>query len=122
MLLRAFYERAFADPLLGHVFLDVAGLDLEAHLPVIADFWEKVLLGTGSYSGRVMAVHRVVHTNVALTSDHFTRWLELWRETLDVHFVGPVAVRTGGHARHLAAVFLRDLAAPPARSLHLISP
>jgi hemoglobin len=31
-LLRAFYAQAFADDLLGHVFLDVAQMDLDAHL------------------------------------------------------------------------------------------
>ena len=34
-LLRAFYRRAFADPLLGHVFVDVVQMDLEEHLPRI---------------------------------------------------------------------------------------
>jgi truncated hemoglobin YjbI len=48
-LVRTFYTRAFDDPLLGPVFLDVAHLDLEAHLPVMCDFWETVLFRAGLY-------------------------------------------------------------------------
>ena len=48
-LVRTFYTRAFDDPLLGPVFLDVAHLDLEAHLPVMCDFWETVLFRPGLY-------------------------------------------------------------------------
>ena len=42
-LVREFYPRAFADRLLGPVFIDVARMDLPAHLPVMCDFWETVL-------------------------------------------------------------------------------
>ena len=42
-LVRNFYARAFADPLLGPIFVDVARMDLAAHLPVMCDFWQTVL-------------------------------------------------------------------------------
>ena len=51
-LVRAFYERAMADEVIGWLFVDVAKLDLEAHLPRITDFWETVLLGGGVLSRR----------------------------------------------------------------------
>jgi len=47
-LVRAFYARAFEDPLIGWLFTDVARLDLEAHVPRITSFWETVLLGARS--------------------------------------------------------------------------
>src|SRR5919202_6306458 len=50
-LVRAFYTRAFADPLIGFLFTDVARLDLEAHVPRITSFWETILLGARSYGG-----------------------------------------------------------------------
>ncbi len=56
-LLRAFYERALVDPLLRPVFVDVAHMDLEEHLPRIGDFWEKVLFNTVTYDGAAMGVH-----------------------------------------------------------------
>ena len=50
-LVRAFYSRAMSDPLIGWIFVDVARLDLEAHVPQITSFWETVLLGARSYAG-----------------------------------------------------------------------
>ena len=109
-LLRDFYGRALADDLLGHVFVDVVHLDLEEHLPVITSFWEKVLFGTGDYGGRAMEVHRRVHRRVSLTEEHFRRWLQLWRATLDAAWAGPVTEQADAHAHRMAKVFLRNLA------------
>lgn len=122
LLLRDFYDRAFEDDLLRHVFVDVVHMDLEQHLPVIVDFWEKVLFDTGTYNGQTMDVHRRVHRRVPLTEQHFTRWLQLWRESLDARFSGPVAEQADSHAKRMASVFLRNLtgAAEPARSLPVV--
>lgn len=121
LLLRDFYGRVFADDLLRHVFVDVVQMDLEQHLPVIVGFWEKVLFNVGSYDGRVMDVHRRVHHRVPLTGKHFSRWLELWRESLDAGFSGPVTEQADAHARRMAAVFLLHLSkAEPERSLPLV--
>jgi hemoglobin len=111
-LLRDFYGRVLQDPLLRHVFVDVVHMDLEAHLPVITDFWQRVLFGLEGYDGSVMAVHRRVHSRVALTEEHFARWLALWREAVDAGFTGPVADTAVAHARRMAAVFLRELTRP----------
>ncbi|MCW2608430.1 MAG: hypothetical protein JWO60_3123 [Frankiales bacterium] len=120
-LLRHFYASAFADDLLGHVFVDVVAMDLEAHLPAITAFWQKVLLGTGQYTGRPLAQHRAVQAQVPLTDEHFTRWLGLWRASLDTHFAGPVTERAYSHATQTAKNFLANLdAVEPARSLPLL--
>lgn len=119
-LLRDFYSRAFADPLLRHVFVDVVHMDLEAHLPLLAGFWEKVLFDTGSYSGSAMRVHRQVNQQVPLTQEHFDRWLELWRESL-ASYEGPVAEAAAEHARRMAGSFLRALRQPD-RSLPVVTP
>ena len=114
VLLRRFYERAMSDDVLGPVFAAV-GTDLDQHLPAIASFWERVLLGTGSYDGRVMAVHRGVHEQVRLSSAHFARWLELWEQSLAELFVGPVAARALERAQHMGRVMLRDVERAPDR-------
>lgn len=44
-LLADFYTVAMHDEQIGHHFDE---LDLESHLPVIVDFWEKVLLASPS--------------------------------------------------------------------------
>lgn len=120
-LLRAFYGRALVDQLLGHVFVDVVHMDLEEHLPVITDFWMKVLFGEGTYSGRTMEVHRRIHRRVPLTEQHFERWLELWDATVEEGFDGPAATAAVAQAHRMAAVFRRNLATvAPARSLPVV--
>ena len=58
-LVRAFYSRALEDPVIGYIFTDVAKLDLEAHVPKIASFWETILLGARTYGGG--AFHARLH-------------------------------------------------------------
>ena len=43
LLMCEFYVKAMADDLIGHIFTDVARLDLDRHLPIIGDFWETLL-------------------------------------------------------------------------------
>src|SRR3569833_2801616 len=82
-LVRAFYARAFEDPIIGWLFVDVARLDLDAHAPVIASFWETILLGARSYSGGAFRPHAALHARVPLRAGHIQRWLVLWRDTVD---------------------------------------
>ncbi len=63
-LVRAFYGRALEDPIIGFIFVDVAKLDLEAHVPRIASFWETILLGARSYSGGAFRPHAQLHAKV----------------------------------------------------------
>ena len=78
-LVRAFYGRALTDPIIGWIFTDIAKLDLEAHVPEIASFWETILLGAQSYRGGAFRPHAELHMKVRLRSGHFERWLVLWR-------------------------------------------
>lgn len=118
-LLRAFYGRALVDPLLRPVFVDVAHMDLEEHLPRIGDFWEKVLFNTATYDGAAMDVHRRLHRAHPLTAELFDRWLELWDATLTDTSTGPVADAARAHAQRIAAAFRRNLSAPPAPRIEL---
>jgi hemoglobin len=101
-LIRGFYGRCFEDDLLGPIFIDVAHLDLEAHLPVMVDFWTTVLFRSGAYRRNVLAVHVALHEQAPLTSEHLERWLELWTATVGDHFEGPVAQLAVTQARRFA--------------------
>lgn len=108
-LVRAFYERAFVDELLGPVFADVARLDLESHVPRIASFWETVLLGARSYGGGAFIPHYELDQLTPLTSELFARWVQLWSATVDERFAGPVADDAKRRAELVASAFSQRL-------------
>lgn len=111
-LLEDFYTAAFADPLLGHVFVDVARMDLAAHLPRIADFWEVTLLRRGGYHGNALRPHQELHAQFPLTAAHFARWTHLWATTVRAGFVGPAATRAVVQAERVAATMRKRLEIP----------
>ena len=104
-LVRAFYGRALTDPIIGWIFTDIAKLDLEAHVPEIASFWETILLGAQSYRGGAFRPHAELHMKVRLRSGHFERWLVLWRATVDELFEGERAELAKAHALRVARAF-----------------
>lgn len=115
-LVRAFYGKAMTDPIIGWLFTDVARLDLEAHIPQIASFWETVLLGTKSYSGTPFEPHARLHAKANLRAGHFGRWLALWNETVDELFAGETAAMAKAHALRVGQAFharLQSYPAPP---------
>ncbi len=112
-LLWAFYGAALIDPVLGPVFT-IAEMDLATHLPRIASFWEVTLLGTGTYAGRPMQLHRHLAATAGLAAVHFEQWLVLWRHTLTALFDGPTATRAVGDAQRMAVGMIRDSEKPGA--------
>lgn len=115
-VVRTFYERAFADDMIGWLFSDIAGLDLEAHVPRITAFWETVLLGAHSYTGGAFAPHASLHRQVRLRAGHFDRWLLLWCTTVDELFDGPRAALAKVHALRVGRAFLARLQSVPSAS------
>jgi hemoglobin len=115
-LVRTFYGRALHDPIIGFIFVDVAKLDLEAHVPRITSFWETILLGAQSYGGGAFRPHAQIHVQVPLRRAHFDQWLNLWTSTVDELFAGERAELAKTHAVRVAAAFHQRLQsiAPPA--------
>jgi len=108
-LVRAFYGRALKDPIIGFIFVDVAKLDLEAHVPRITSFWETILLGARSYGGGAFRPHAELHAKVRLREGHFAQWLQLWARTVDELFAGERADLAKAHAHRVAHAFLGRL-------------
>jgi hemoglobin len=108
-LVRAFYGQALEDPIIGFIFVDVAKLDLEAHVPEITSFWETILLGAQSYSGSVFRPHAELHAKVGLREGHFDRWLQLWFGTVDELFAGERANLAKVHALRVGQAFHQRL-------------
>ncbi|MFF0474490.1 group III truncated hemoglobin [Streptomyces sp. NPDC004284] len=110
VLLRRFYGAAFADPLIGPFFTEVAGTDLEAHLPSIVGFWERALFRTGAYGRDAFAPHAGLHAARPLTAAHFGRWVQLWHASVDGLHRGPTAERAKAQGERIALAMLRRLA------------
>lgn len=106
-----------ADDRIGWIFTDVAELDLEEHIPVIASFWATNLLGARSYKGGAFGVHGRLHQKAAggLRQEHFERWLVLWCQTVDELFDGPIAAAAKVHALRVANAFYGRLQMYPGR-------
>ncbi|GAA4322295.1 group III truncated hemoglobin [Flaviaesturariibacter amylovorans] len=112
-VLTEFYAAAFADDRIGRFFTEVVPLDLAAHLPHIADFWESVVLGGPHYAKNVMAVHQQIHNLSPIQKEHLDRWVELFTATVAVHFEGPKATLMQQRARSVATLMDIKLNHPP---------
>ncbi len=106
-LIVEFYRRAFADPLIGPIFTDVAKLDLDHHLPIMCDFWQTVLFRAGLYRRNALQVHMALNARFPLESQHFDRWLTLWTQTVDDLFAGEAAELAKRQAGRIAGSMLR---------------
>jgi hemoglobin len=83
-----FYEKAFADDLIGRFFTEVVPLDLDTHIPIIANFWESVAFNKPSYRKNVMEVHKHIHHLSKIKKEHLDRWIKIFTGTLDEQFEG----------------------------------
>ena len=119
-LMRSFYQRAIGDEVIGYIFTDVAKLDLEHHLPIIGDFWETLLFGSGNYQkhGRnPLQVHALLNLKTPLFPKHFRRWLEIFTETIDEMFTGTRAEFAKSRAEAIANRMLNFVSGVPAIAL-----
>ncbi len=108
-LVTDFYTKVRADALLGPVFDDVAKVDWSSHIPKIVDFWETVLFRTGNYKGSPLHPHLALSQMTEMSKDKFERWLELFFETIDVHFAGERAEHLKRIAADMGQVMLRRI-------------
>ncbi len=103
-LLNAFYEKALHDEVIGHFFTTVIHLDLLHHIPVIADFWETVLLNGNSYKNNTMKIHMAINQLSPMEEKHFKRWLDIFNKTVNSLFEGEIAERAKQRALSIATV------------------
>jgi hemoglobin len=103
-LLECFYKKAFKDELIGRFFTEVVPLDLETHIPIIADFWESVIFGVHAYRKNVMEVHQHIHALSAIKKEHLDRWVLLFNQNIDEHFEGNKATLMKQRAASIATL------------------
>lgn len=105
LLVDSFYGKVREDQRIGPVFHRVIEDRWPHHLEKMYRFWETILLGKASYSGSPFPKH----APLALVKEDFERWLSLWNETLDAHFVGAKAEEARWRAHRMATVFLSKI-------------
>lgn len=75
-LVRHFYRRVQADPLLGPIFAPRIA-DWELHIVKLCAFWSSVALMSGRYHGQPMQVH----VDLPVDASHFDCWIALFENT-----------------------------------------
>lgn len=105
LMVDSFYNKVNNDELLSQVFNDFSQVDWNSHLPTMYRFWNTLILGKQSYKGNPFAKH----VPLPINKKHFTRWLQLFEENIDLHFTGEVAENTKIRAKSIAYIFQSKL-------------
>ncbi len=99
-LVNTFYGKVRQDELLAPVFETVIGDHWDHHLERMTDFWSTLLLYTKKFSDDPLTKH----LPLALTKDHFDRWLLLFQGTVDDLFQGQIAENAKKRAYSIARI------------------
>lgn len=79
-----FYLKVRGDQLLGPIFNEAIAEDAwPHHLQTMYQFWQSMMLKTGTYSGRPLPAHVKHAQKTPFTKDHFDQWLRLFRQTAE---------------------------------------
>jgi len=100
-----FYALVQNDTLIGPIFNNVI-TSWDTHLEKMYAFWNAALFGVPGFKGNLFAKHAPLH----LEPQHFKRWLELFNETIDRNFDGPMAADTKTRAGLMAVMFQNKIA------------
>lgn len=106
-LVNAFYDEIRKDELLSGFFLKT---NWENHLPIMYNFWESVLFYSDNYVGNPMEAHKYLHVRMAMTKEHFARWIVLFFKTADALFSGANAEEIKEKAKKIADVMQTTIA------------
>lgn len=99
LLVHTFYARVREDDTLGPIF-NAKIQDWPSHLDKLCNFWSTLLLYTRKYQGDPMTVHR----SMTIDTPHFSRWLSIFRATIDDLFAGETAQAAKNRADKIAGV------------------
>ncbi len=102
-----FYADILQDDLLRPIFVDVAEVNWDEHLPIMYSFWSSMLLGARTYKGQPFPVHAELQSH--LTAAHFTRWVQLFDHAIDTLYSGEMAEIAKQRARNIALIFQSKL-------------
>ena len=108
-LVSQFYSKVKSNTILGPIF-NTAIQDWDKHIEQLTTFWQSSLFLNTKYTGNPIKTHITVDQNNQnnLTQMHFGIWLNLWLETIDQLYTGPIANTAKNKARKMSSfIFLK---------------
>ncbi len=115
-MVRLFYERGRADPVLGPIF-HAAIRDWEGHIAIVRDFWLGVVHGADRYKGNAFAPHM----KLKFEPEAFDHWIATFESAANDALAPEDASKAIRVARHMAESFkvglfpFTDVAGRPSR-------
>ncbi|SKB71639.1 group III truncated hemoglobin [Daejeonella lutea] len=100
-----FYRKVAQDELLAPIFNFRLSTHWGPHLEKMYLFWNAALFGVKGYIGNPFSKHATMEVE----EEHFERWLEMFDDTVDLYFEGPVAIEAKRKAAAMAEMFLRKI-------------
>ena len=104
ILIQLFYQKVVLDPVIGFIFTETVSINWEKHIPLIADFWESILLDNPVYKNNAMEMHYDLNKKMPLEKIHFDSWLSLFNQVIDELHEGKIATMAKKRAQSIAAV------------------
>ncbi|HTN37365.1 MAG TPA: group III truncated hemoglobin [Arachidicoccus sp.] len=101
ILVDNFYDKVRKDPLIGPIFDERIKDRWPEHLEKMYRFWQTVLTEDHTYFGSPFNPH----ANLPVEWMHFEKWLELFGQTIDEHFIGEKATEARWRAQKMAEMF-----------------
>ena len=108
-LVNRFYQKVRSNPVIGHIFNDVAKVNWELHLPKMYAFWAGVLFGEQQYRGNPMLKHIELSKLTHMSEVEFSEWLQLFNQTTDELFEGAKAEEAKIRAANIARLMLHKI-------------
>ena len=101
LLVNTFYSTVQKDDLIGSIFNEKIGDRWPEHLEKMYRFWQTILLEEHTYSGSPFPPHR----QLPVEKKHFNRWMEIFTNTVDSLFTGPLAEEAKLRGQNMAEMF-----------------
>ncbi len=101
LLVNTFYAKVQEDPKIGPVFNEKISNRWPEHLEKMYRFWQTILLEEHTYAGSPFPPHK----HLPVGKEHFERWMEIFKETVDSLFEGDLADEAKMRAKNMAEMF-----------------
>ena len=110
-LVTTFHEKLLKEEEFRHLFLEIAEIDVLAHIDVLVDFWESVLFQAGKYKRDLVETHLDLNQkyHFGLNEKHFNDWLEIFNSTVDELFAGEKAKGAKDRALSIATIIKMNI-------------